>query len=165
VGFAVAEIAQIVTIAALSRAAYLAFFRRREEPYEHLERIGVGSGITLGVLGAGCIAFGILPGTVIRWAVAPAASSLLHPHAYLDGVLGDVVRLPAISVSFDYGDAMELAIALGSLALGLALAWVYLRIDEPAPVRWLRAVHTGSVNDYTALQAAGLVGCALVLML
>jgi hypothetical protein len=42
---------------------------------------------------------------------------------------------------------------------------VYLRIDEPAPVRWLRAVHTGSVNDYTALQAAGLVGCALVLML
>ena len=163
--FAVAELAQIVTIAALCRAAYLAFYRRRSEPYEHLERTGTGSRITIGALGVGCVAFGVLPGSVIRWAIAPAASSLLHPDAYADGVLAGVRRLPTVAVSFDYGSAPDLATALGSLALGLLLAAVYLRISEPAPVRWLRAVHTGSVNDYTAYLAGGTVVCAVVLML
>jgi multicomponent Na+:H+ antiporter subunit D len=163
--FAVAELAQIVTIAALCRAGYLAFFRRRAEPYEHLEPTGAGSRFTVGVLAAGCVAFGVLPGKVIRWAIAPAASSLLHPELYADAVLGGVGRLPQVAVGFDYGSAKDLGIALASVAIGLALAAVYLRIPEPAPVRWLRAVHTGSVNDYTGFLAIGLFACALVLML
>jgi multicomponent Na+:H+ antiporter subunit D len=163
--FAVAELAQIVTIAALCRAAYLAFFRRREREYEHLEPTGGGVRFTLIALGTGCVEFGVLPGRVIRWLVAPAASSLLHPARYADAVLTGVGQLPAMPVSFDYGSAQDLAIALGSLALGLLLAALYLRIAEPAPVRWLRAVHTGSVNDYTAYLAGGAVVCAIVLML
>jgi multicomponent Na+:H+ antiporter subunit D len=163
--FAVAELAQIVTIAALCRAAYLAFFRRRAEPYEHLEPTGAGSRFTVGALAVGCVAFGVLPAQVIRWAVAPAASSLLHPERYADAVLGGAGRLPHVAVTFDYGSPKDLVIALGSLAIGLVLAAVYLRIPEPAPVRWLRAVHTGSVNDYTAYLAAGLFACAVVLML
>jgi multicomponent Na+:H+ antiporter subunit D len=165
VAFAVAQLAQIVTIAALCRAAYLAFYRKRAEEYEHLEPTGAGMRFTLVTLGAGCVAFGVLPGQVIRWLVAPAASALLHPSLYAAAVLDGSRALPAVPVSFDYGSPMDLGIALGSLALGLLLAAWYLHADEPAPVRWLRAVHTGSVNDYTAYLAGGTVLCAAVLLL
>lgn len=163
--FGAAELAQIITVAALSRAAYLAFFRRRPEPYEHLERLGAGSRITLMTLGAGCVAFGVLPGLVLRWSIAPAAASLLHPQIYADAVLSGSGRLPMLDVGFDYWSPSDLALSLGTVVVGLALAAIYLRLREPAPVRWLRAVHTGSVNDYTGLQAAGIVICAVVLMI
>ena len=47
-------------------------------------------------------------------------------------------------------------------APGLAVG--YLRMPEPAPIRWLRAVHTGSVNDYAAFATAGLIIGAVVVM-
>jgi multicomponent Na+:H+ antiporter subunit D len=34
----------------------------------------------------------------------------------------------------------------------------------PAPVRWLRALHTGSVNDYAAYATVGFVATAYVLL-
>src|SRR5581483_2008504 len=40
--FALALLAQVMTVAALGRAAYLAFYRRRAEPYEHLESSHLG---------------------------------------------------------------------------------------------------------------------------
>jgi multicomponent Na+:H+ antiporter subunit D len=164
-GFAAAELAQILTIAALCRAAYLAFFRRRGAPYAHLEPIHGGVVFALVMLGAGCVAFGVLPGTVIGLAAAPAASALLHPQLYATGVLGGNASLPPLTVHFDYADPANLLVALGSVAVGVALAALYLRIPEPAPIRWLRAVHTGSVNDYAGFVAVGMVGCAVVLML
>jgi hypothetical protein len=47
---------------------------------------------------------------------------------------------------------------------GQAVAgWGYLRTREPASVRALRAAHTGSVNDYAAFAAAGLVAVVAAL--
>ena len=39
--------------------------------------------------------------------------------------------------------------------IAAALAWLYLRIREPLPVRALRAAHTGSANDYAGYAIAG----------
>jgi multisubunit Na+/H+ antiporter MnhE subunit len=44
-------------------------------------------------------------------------------------------------------------------------AWGYLRIREPAPVRMLRALHNGSVNDYAAYATAGLLAVIAALTL
>ena len=41
----------------------------------------------------------------------------------------------------------------------------YLRAREPAPVRLLRAAHTGSVNDYAAYAVAGMLAVIAVLTL
>ena len=56
------------------------------------------------------------------------------------------------------------AVALAYLGLAYLLARIYLRIEEPAPVRLLRALHTGSVNDYTAFAAAGTVALIAILL-
>ena len=53
----------------------------------------------------------------------------------------------------------------GCAVAGTALAWAYLRAREPGPVRLLRAVHTGSVNDYAAYAVAGLLAVIAVLTL
>jgi multicomponent Na+:H+ antiporter subunit D len=45
------------------------------------------------------------------------------------------------------------------------LAAAYLRAREPAPVRLLRAAHTGSVNDYAAYAVAGMLAVIAVLTL
>src|SRR6266516_2029201 len=55
-----------------------------------------------------------------------------------------------LTIPFDYLAPSQL-IAIGvSLALGAALAWWYLRIREPMPVRALRAAHNGDASDYVA---------------
>src|SRR5262249_7749086 len=58
-----------------------------------------------------------------------------------------------------------LASVAGCAVAGTALAWAYLRAREPGPVRLLRAVHTGSVNDYAAYAVAGLLAVIAVLTL
>jgi len=45
------------------------------------------------------------------------------------------------------------------------VGWGYLRAREPAPVRVLRGVHTGSVNDYAAYAVAGLLAVIAALTL
>jgi multicomponent Na+:H+ antiporter subunit D len=163
--FAAALVAQVVTIAALARAAWLAFYRRRDDEYEHLEPSRPGMRFTLITLGAGCVAFGVLPQLVIRHVVAPSAAVLLHPDSYAAGVLGGHVALPAVTVDFAYLSPSDLLIAAGTLMLGVALAVLYLRIPEPIPVTMLRRIHTGSVNDYAAFAAVGIIGCVVALML
>jgi multicomponent Na+:H+ antiporter subunit D len=163
--FAVALLAQVITIAALARATWLAFYRRRAEPYEHLEPARGGMRFTLITLGAGCVAFGALPDLVIRRLVAPAAALLLHPDIYSSGVLTGHADLPAVTVGFAYLEPTDLAIAAGTLLLGLTLAALYLRIPEPAPITALRRLHTGSVNDYAAFTTIGIISCVVALML
>jgi multicomponent Na+:H+ antiporter subunit D len=154
--YAVMLVAQIVTIAALARAAYLAFFRRRTEKLPELVRLHPGQVVALSVLGGCCLAFGIYPYPVLHHVVEPAVGGLLAAKAYSHGVLtAGGVRLPIPSVSFSYFSGTDLGLVAGTVLAGLALAWVYVRRPEPAPVRWLRALHNGSVNDYTAYFAAG----------
>jgi multicomponent Na+:H+ antiporter subunit D len=73
-----------------------------------------------------------------------AGSAWLPPNAVLSGA----ARIPPVRVSFSYFSPEELFTVAITAALGTALAWVYVRIGEPAPITLLRRLHTGSVNDY-----------------
>lgn len=160
-----AMIAQVVTVAALARAAYLGFLRRRPEPYEHLEPLRAGMRVSLVALGAGCAAFGVLPGLFVRHVADPAAALLLSPSAYAEGALGAPVTLPRAAIQFSYTGAVDLITTSAEIVLGLALAVWVVRRGIPRPVNWLRAVHTGSVNDYALFLTVGIVVVSSVLVI
>jgi multicomponent Na+:H+ antiporter subunit D len=82
--------AQVITIAALGRAAGLAFFRPRAGEYQWREQLRPGM---LAGLGALCIAFGAAGSIVLRRLMAPAAASLLNPARYASAVLAGTGRL------------------------------------------------------------------------
>ncbi len=148
-------LAQLITIAALGRAAWLAFFRPRDNEYQRSEQLRPGMLTGLFGLSACCVAFGVVPRFVLDQLAAPAASGLLHAGAYSQAAISGSGPLPALSVAFDYGDVSELAIVVVSLLVALVLARAYLRHAEPTPIRLLRAAHTGSVNDYAGYAVAG----------
>jgi multicomponent Na+:H+ antiporter subunit D len=165
VPYALMLLAQVITIAALGRAAWLAFFRPRAEPYGELEPLKPGMVAGLAILAACCVAFGVLPQFLITAVMAPAAASLLHPALYAAGVLGGISHLPVPHLLFDYVSPAELASVAACTVAAAGAAWGYLRIAEPAPVRALRRAHTGSVNDYAAYAVAGLLALVVVLTL
>ncbi len=166
VPYALMLAAQVITIAALGKAAWLAFFRPRAEDYPRLEPLRPGMVAGLGSLAACCVVFGVLPQFFLDSVMAPAAASLLHPARYASGVLTGLARLPALRLPpFDYVSPVELTTLVACAAAGAALAWAYLRAREPAPVRLLRAAHTGSVNDYAAYAVAGMLAVIAVLTL
>lgn len=162
--FAAVLAVQVITIAALGRAAWLAFFRRRERPHGRLEPLKPGMLTGLASLGACCVAFGVIPQFFLEHVMAPAAASLLHPARYAHAVLARSGSLPRPAIAFDYVEPSQL-IAIGfSLVAGVALAMWYLRlVREPLPVRVLRAAHNGSANDYAAYAVAGILILVTVL--
>lgn len=154
--FAAMLLAQIVTVAALARATYLAFFRRRDDDYDRLERPRLGMVIAFGGLAVGSLAFGVLPTLVLDHVVSPAVAMLTHPGTYAHAALAQGVHLQIASIPFDYGEPTDLLTALGTVVAGLLLAWWYVRRgSEPKPITWLRRLHTGSVNDYVLYAATG----------
>ena len=163
VPYALMLAAQVITLAALGRAAWLAFFRRREDDYDWREDLRPGMLTGLAALGACCVGFGAGGALVLRHLTGPAAAGLLSPGRYAAGVLTTFARLPASHIPFAYLSVTELGIVAGSVILAVALAWGYLRIREPLPVRALRAVHNGSANDYAAMAAGGLLAVVTVL--
>jgi multicomponent Na+:H+ antiporter subunit D len=163
--YALMLIAQTITIAALGKAAWLAFFRPRAGESQRLEPLRPGMVAGLASLAVCCVAFGVLPRFFLDSVMAPAASSLLHPARYASGVLTGLARLPALHVPFDYISLEELIVVAACAVAGAALAWRYLRVREPGPVRLLRAVHTGSVNDYAAYAVAGMLAVVAALTL
>jgi multicomponent Na+:H+ antiporter subunit D len=165
VPYALMLVAQAVTIAALGRAAWLAFFRPRAEPHRQLEVLRPGMVTAMAGLAAACAAAGVIPQLTLERVMAPAASSLLNPSGYARTALGALTRLPSVHIPFGYADPIELAVTAATVIAGALLAWRYLGISEPAPVRALRAAHTGSVNDYAAYAACGTVIVVAVLTL
>ena len=163
--YALMQVAQVITIAALGKAAWLAFFRPRARDYPPLEPLRPGMTAGLVSLAGCCVVFGVLPQFFLDAVMAPAAAGLLHPAQYASGVLTGLARLPALHVPFDYLSPEELGLVAACAAAGAALAWAYLRAREPAPVRLLRAAHTGSVNDYAAYAVAGMLAVIAVLTL
>ena len=155
--------ADVVTFAALSRAAWQGFFRRRAEPYAHERRLQPGMTIALWTLGGLCVVFGVLPRLLLDRVMAPAAGGLLQADAYAAAVLGPGGHLAAVPVHFDYASPDALVSLAVTLVLGGLLAWRSARWREPAPIRVLRAAHSGSVNDYAAYLAAGTVLAVAVL--
>jgi multicomponent Na+:H+ antiporter subunit D len=158
---------QVITIAALGRAAWLAFFRPAQhgqapgiQPGEQL-RPGMLAGLVS--LGACCVAFGAAGLVVLRRLMAPAVASLLDPGRYASGVLAGSGRLPVLHIPFDYVSPAELGAVAGTLAVGAWLAWAYLRTGEPRVISGLRAVHTGSANDYAGYAIAGMLAILAVL--
>jgi multicomponent Na+:H+ antiporter subunit D len=156
-------IAQVITMSALGRAAWLAFFRRRDDDYDWKENLRPGMLAGLSILGALCITFGVGGSLVLRHLMSPAAAGLLSPARYASGVLTTFARLPQLHIPFAYISAVELGSVAGTVLVAAALTWVYLRIKEPLPVRLLRAAHNGSVNDYAAYAVAGLLAVIAVL--
>ena len=167
VPYALMLAAQVITIAALGKAAWLAFFRPRAEGLSRgWSRCGPGMVAGLGSLAACCVVFGVLAQFFLDTVMAPAAASLLHPARYASGVLtGLAPAARAAPGPFDYASPVELTSLVACAAAGAALAWGYLRAREPAPVRLLRAAHTGSVNDYAAYAVAGMLAVIAVLTL
>ncbi len=159
-----ARLAQVITVAALFRAAWLGFLRRRPEPYERFEPPRTGMRIIVTSLAGLCLALGLFGHPIVRVVAAPAAGSLLHPDSYAALALGRATRLPVPSVEFGYFGGKALVPALVELVLGLLLCLLVLRVEVPAPLRVLRRLHTGSVNDYAMFLTAGTVLCAFVLL-
>jgi multicomponent Na+:H+ antiporter subunit D len=163
--FTLALVAQALTVAALGRAAYLGFYRRRGEDYEHVERMRPGMLVGLLTLGGGCLAFGALAELIVPRIAAPAASSLLHPATYAAAALGAGHAVPHSDIAFSYAEPKTWIITVAEILAGALVAVLAVRVrDVPAPLRWLRALHTGSVNDYAAFAALGLAGAAYVLL-
>jgi multicomponent Na+:H+ antiporter subunit D len=156
--YATLLVAQVITVAALTRAAYLAFFRRREDGYEELDRLHPGMITAFVTLIVGCIAFGVFPGFVLGHVVNPAAGALTSgAPAYAADVLGGSGTVGRAHASFDYWSVSELATVLGTVLIGAALAWWYVRREEPHAMTLVRRIQSGSVNDYAAYAAFGLV--------
>jgi multicomponent Na+:H+ antiporter subunit D len=161
--YAAMLVAQTITIAALGRAAYLAFYRRRPDPYPELQRLRPGMVTALSTLSVACLGFGLFPDWILDHVAGPAAAGVLHGGLYARAVLGGGGSIGTIAVSFHYFKPTELAGVAATLVLGGLLARTYIRISEPRAVSLLRAVHNGSVNDYAAYAVLGVIGAVAVL--
>jgi multicomponent Na+:H+ antiporter subunit D len=161
--FAALLIAQAITVAALGRAAWLAFFRPRPESYDRMERLQPGMVTGFAALAACCVAAGVAPQFALDHVFAPAAGSLLHPLHYAKAVLGGSGTSLRETIPFHYLEPAQLLTIAVSLAAGLLLARWYLRNREPRAVSLLRALHNGSVNDYAAYAVGGILIAVTVL--
>jgi multicomponent Na+:H+ antiporter subunit D len=165
VPYALMLAAQVITVAALGRAAWLAFFRRPAQDVRPRERLRPGMLAGLAGLSSCCVVFGAAGPVVLRTLMAPAASGLLHASRYASGVLSGQAPLGPLPVSFDYLSPGELISVTATVAVAAVLAWGYLRRREPAVISWLRAIHTGSANDYAGYAMAGTLAVIAVLSL
>jgi multicomponent Na+:H+ antiporter subunit D len=153
--YAIAVVAQTITIAALGRACYLGFYRRRDEPYERFDRPRIGMIMSFATLGTACLALGVFASTVVKRIFAPAGSALLHAGFYSSAVLRRGGAVPTSTVTFEYGELAGIVTTAVEVVAAAVLLLVYLRRREPRAVTWLRGLHTGSVNDYAAFSVAG----------
>ncbi|MCP2336313.1 complex I subunit 5 family protein [Actinomadura rupiterrae] len=156
-------VAQAVTVAALARAAWLAFFARKDPP-EFTERPRPGMVTGFLSLAACCVALGVLSRPVVEHAMKPAAGALVHGDLYASAARGKVTPIPAPDVTLHYLAPSSLLLTLGCLLAGLVLARVSGRVVDAPPLRRLAALHNGSVNDYAALAAAGTLAVALAVL-
>lgn len=157
-------VAQVITIAALGRAEWLAFLKPRGESHEQREGLRPGMQISLGTLAACCLVFGVVPGYVLDNVADPAASALLGAGQYVAAVLNQGGTVTQLHTDFAYADPQELAIALLSVVLGALLAWYMLRRKIPRVLELLRAAHNGSVNDYTGYAVGGIIAVVAAFM-
>ncbi len=161
--YAVTLVAQAVTTAAFIRVL-VAFLRPRRGDYDRDERLRPGMVAALAVLGAGCVAFGLLPGPVLGHLMAPAAAALSDGSGYAHAVLSGGGRVTPVRVDFAYLSPREL-VGTGLTVAAAVGVWLLARRYGPGRVvRRLRAVQSGSVNDYAAQLTAGVALVVLTLL-
>ncbi|MDQ6617684.1 MAG: Fe-S-binding domain-containing protein [Actinomycetota bacterium] len=149
-------VAQTLTIAALGRAAWQAF-RPSSHDYARDERLRPAMVIALVGLTGACLGFGVLPMAVLHHIVAPAAGGLLAGGQYGHNLLASGGMLPSARVHFDYFSLTELATVLVTVVLAFPIARGAGHAGDSRIVRRVRAVQTGSVNDYATYLVAGLI--------
>lgn len=158
--YAVMLVAQVLTVAALGKAAWQAFFRPpQKKAYERDERLRPGMAMALSALGAGCVAFGVLPGLALARVVAPAASGLLHPGLFAKALLAGHGAIGKVAVSFHYFDPVDLLPALAVVGAAWPVGRLVLSGRARRTVSAIRSVQTGSVNDYAGYLVIGLIAC------
>jgi multicomponent Na+:H+ antiporter subunit D len=149
---------EVLTVAALARAAWLAFFRPRDEAYEGEQPLAPGMKAGLVGLGALCVVFGLAAGPLVSEVVTPVAAGLLDGAAYAAAVLDPGgARLAVPELHPHFWGATELISAAVAVTLGLLLARAVVRTQEPRPISAFRALHNGSVNDYAAYALGGVL--------
>jgi multicomponent Na+:H+ antiporter subunit D len=163
--FAVMLIAQILTIAALGKAAWQAFYHRRDPVLEYArdQKLHPTMVTSLILLAAGCLAFGAFPTVLIDHFAAPAAGALLHPGAYAHGVLASGGASRSVAVSFDYVSPIGLMTVLGTVVAAIPVSLLGMKFSGSKIVAVIRRVQSGSVNDYASYMVAGLIVVLLVL--
>lgn len=168
--YAVMLFAQLLTVAALGRAAWLAFFRAEPEeadadaPLPAHESLAPGMATGLIGLGGCCIAFGVFPQQILRILMEPAAGGLLEAGRYAAAEMHVGGTVAPTAVTFQYADWVELPVVAITVLVAAFGVFAYLRARrDPQPLRSLRAVHTGSANDYAAFAVAGFIALVVAL--
>jgi len=157
-------VAQVLTVAALARATYLAFFRRREDEYDRMERPRPGMVVSFGLLTAGCVALGCVPFWFLHHVADPAAATLVDPHLYAQAAMSHSSGFSVEPTKLEVFHSSHLALTALTIVLGVIVAWWYVRREsEPRPIGWLRRLHNGSVNEYASWSVLGLVMLVAVL--
>lgn len=163
-GFVLLTIAQVLTVAALARAVWLGFLRRRDDDYDRMEKPRPGMIVSFGLLATGCVVLGCVPTWFLHHVADPAAATLVDGHAYATAALGHSGSLAVEPTSVEVWRAGHLALTALMIAVGLLLAWWYVRrSSEPRPVSLLRRLHNGSANEYASWSILGLVVLVAVL--
>jgi multicomponent Na+:H+ antiporter subunit D len=167
VPYAVMLLAQLLTVIALGRTAWLAFYRQptdqgenqnADTPLPPHESLAPGMAVGLIGLGGCCVAFGVFPQFILRTLMEPAAGGLLEAGRYAAAQLHVGGSVVPTAMTFDYASWVELAVTIVTLLIGAFGITAYLRTRrDPMPLRQLRAVHTGSANDYASYAVVGLV--------
>jgi len=167
VPFVAVSVGEVLTFAALARAMWLGFLRPRRQPYERNERLPAGMAVAFGGLAVLCVGFGVAPRALIGKLMAPAGAGFLQAGRYAATVLGSPKALAIPHIASPFVSAQGLASTAVTVVLGGLIARWWLTAPESspirAPIRVLRGLHTGSVNDYTAFAVTGLVVAMLFL--
>ena len=163
--FAAMILAQVLTMAALGKAAWQAFYRPRQpdDEFERDERLRPGMVAGLVALSGGCIALGVFPQSVLRHIADPAVGALLDPAGYARGVLGGGGVLHVAELSFDYVSPVGILTVIGTAIAAAPVAMAGIRWSTSSPVAFVRRIQSGSVNDYAGFLAIGLLVSVAVL--
>lgn len=157
-GFVLLTIAQVLTIAALARATWLGFFRRRTDEYDRMEKPKPGMATSFGLLAAGCVALGCVPFWFLHHVADPAAATLVDPHLYARAAMGHTRAFTVKPSKMEVLWPSHLALTALMIVVGVIIAWWYVHRDsEPRPIGWLRRIHNGSANEYASWSVLGLV--------
>jgi multicomponent Na+:H+ antiporter subunit D len=149
-------LAQVITVAALGKAV-LALFRRQRGAYARDERLRPGMLVALVLLGGACVAFGVSPPLLLDHVIAPAAAALRDAPGYAHALLAGGGRVGTEHVPFHYVSVREAITLLVTLVLAAPLVRLARRHASSTLVNRVRAVQTGSVNDYASYLIIGLL--------